>query len=265
MFDFSVGVEGPTDLDFGGRPGDVQPLPDRALKEGISLNKVLSGYDGWTSERFTFSDAAIPLLTDGIKWMGYVPEKTRASGTSACTPTGCRSGEAFSSYGARSWAELVYLKMEIGYAGSAVARRRGLHIGKPEDDTLQLKSKPEVFESPNFIDTGSFPRPWGRSPDSRSTIATARGRTAPSTSRAGQLEQANDPLFHGGGCVRVVDRHGRDATVPRTDGTFGRHLAHSTGVEGRPAARSRRCSVSRTATWIRTPEPAESSGASRRW
>ena len=45
------------------------------LKEGISLNKVLSGYDGWTSERFTFSDAAIPLLADGIKWMGYVPDK----------------------------------------------------------------------------------------------------------------------------------------------------------------------------------------------
>ena len=40
-------------------------------KEGFSLNKVMVGYDGWTMERFTMSDATIPLLADGFKWMGY--------------------------------------------------------------------------------------------------------------------------------------------------------------------------------------------------
>ncbi len=43
-------------------------------KEGPSLNRVMNGYDGWTMERFTFSDAAIPLLADGIRWQGYVPK-----------------------------------------------------------------------------------------------------------------------------------------------------------------------------------------------
>ena len=43
-------------------------------KEGVSLNKVMVGYDGWTLERFTFNDA-IPLLADGIKGLGYVPDR----------------------------------------------------------------------------------------------------------------------------------------------------------------------------------------------
>jgi phosphate-selective porin OprO/OprP len=40
-------------------------------KEGFSLNKVMVGYDGWTMERSTMSDATIPLLADGFRWLGY--------------------------------------------------------------------------------------------------------------------------------------------------------------------------------------------------
>ena len=43
-------------------------------KEGISLNKVMVGYDGWTNERTMINDA-IPILADGIKWLGYSPER----------------------------------------------------------------------------------------------------------------------------------------------------------------------------------------------
>ena len=39
-------------------------------KEGFSLNKVMVGYDGWTMERSTMSDATIPILADGFKWLG---------------------------------------------------------------------------------------------------------------------------------------------------------------------------------------------------
>jgi phosphate-selective porin OprO/OprP len=44
-------------------------------KEGFSLNKVMVGYAGWTMERTEISDATIPILADGIKWLGYVEEK----------------------------------------------------------------------------------------------------------------------------------------------------------------------------------------------
>src|SRR5215472_13284854 len=40
-------------------------------KLGFSLNKVMVGYAGWTLERFTMSDATVPILGDGIKWLGY--------------------------------------------------------------------------------------------------------------------------------------------------------------------------------------------------
>src|ERR1700743_1617119 len=40
-------------------------------KEGFSLNKIMVGYDGWTLERFTFSDAPRPRRADGFEWLGY--------------------------------------------------------------------------------------------------------------------------------------------------------------------------------------------------
>ncbi len=41
-------------------------------KEGVSLNKVMIGYGGWTMERSQMNDATLPILADGIKWLGYV-------------------------------------------------------------------------------------------------------------------------------------------------------------------------------------------------
>ena len=43
-------------------------------KEGVSLNKVMNGYAGWASERHIALDV-FPILADGVKWMGYLPEQ----------------------------------------------------------------------------------------------------------------------------------------------------------------------------------------------
>jgi phosphate-selective porin OprO and OprP len=32
------------------------------------------GYAGWTMERATIGDATIPILADGVKWLGYAPK-----------------------------------------------------------------------------------------------------------------------------------------------------------------------------------------------
>ena len=42
-------------------------------KEGISMNKIMVGYQGWTMERAAANDAFVPILADGIKWMGNSP------------------------------------------------------------------------------------------------------------------------------------------------------------------------------------------------
>src|SRR6185295_17857376 len=41
--------------------------------EGFSLNKVMNGYAGWTLERQMALDV-IPILADGIKWLGFIPK-----------------------------------------------------------------------------------------------------------------------------------------------------------------------------------------------
>jgi len=168
------------------------------LKEGLSLNRVISGYDGWTSERFTFSDAAIPLLADGIKWMGYVPDKHVLWNLGLFTNV-LTKGESFSYYEHQVVGRLAYVKMNSDTAGSLWHVGAGLHIGKPERDTLQLKSKPEVFAATNFIDTGKFPA-------SRGMIAGLEiyHRDGPwlyGTEyyvEQAQSGQAADPVFHGG-------------------------------------------------------------------
>jgi phosphate-selective porin OprO and OprP len=43
-------------------------------KEGFSLLKIMVGYDGWAMERPTISDATLPILADGFKWLGYSPK-----------------------------------------------------------------------------------------------------------------------------------------------------------------------------------------------
>ena len=43
-------------------------------KEGFSLNKVMNGYSGWAFERQMALDV-IPILADGIKWLGYLPKQ----------------------------------------------------------------------------------------------------------------------------------------------------------------------------------------------
>src|SRR5262245_54532371 len=42
-------------------------------KEGYSMVKVMVGYYGWTIERSPTLDAFVPILGDGVKWMGDFP------------------------------------------------------------------------------------------------------------------------------------------------------------------------------------------------
>jgi phosphate-selective porin OprO and OprP len=73
---WSLGLmyDGPTNSWFIRQTGLMIAVPELwgnffigRAKEGFSLNKVMTGYDGWTMERFTMNDATVPLLADGIK------------------------------------------------------------------------------------------------------------------------------------------------------------------------------------------------------
>jgi phosphate-selective porin OprO/OprP len=55
------------------------------------------GYAGWTMERSTTVVATVPLLADGVKWMGHVPNR-RLIYTLGWYTDVLSEGQSFSSY-----------------------------------------------------------------------------------------------------------------------------------------------------------------------
>ena len=166
-------------------------------KEGTSLNRVMVGYDGWTMERFTFSDASIPLLADGIRWMGYLPSRNLIWNLGVFADP-LSKGQTFSSYRHQVASRVAYLRISEDSA-SLLHAGVAFRIGRPTNDTLQLRSKPEATTAPNYVDTGKF----------RSELSGLVGVEAyyrPGSWLFGgeyylqqaESEEAGDPIFHGG-------------------------------------------------------------------
>jgi phosphate-selective porin OprO/OprP len=131
------------------------------LKDGVSLNRIMVGYDGWTSERFTFSDAAIPLLADGVRYLGYSPKLHVLWNVGAFT-NWLSKNETWSYYEHQVVGRLAYVRMDSDTSGNLFHLGVALHVGTPKNDTLQLRGRPEVNAAPNFVDTGKFPATQGR-------------------------------------------------------------------------------------------------------
>lgn len=125
-------------------------------KEGFSLNKVMVGYDGWSMERQPFTDASIPLLADGIKWLGYVPSEHYFWNLGVFGDA-FSQGQTFSSYDNQFVVRAGWVPDVSDSSGTLVHIALNYRIGKPDKDTLQLRSRPEAFEAPYFLDTGKFP------------------------------------------------------------------------------------------------------------
>lgn len=125
-------------------------------KEGFSLNKVMVGYDGWSMERLPFTDATIPLLADGIKWLGYIPTAHWFWNLGAFMDA-LSEGQSFSSYNYQFVARTGWVSATSEDKGTLVHAGMNFRIGQPDKDSLQLRSKPEAFPASYFIDTKKFP------------------------------------------------------------------------------------------------------------
>jgi phosphate-selective porin OprO/OprP len=168
-------------------------------KEGFSLNKVMVGYAGWTMERTEISDATIPILADGIKWLGYLPEKHMLWNFGVYKDW-LSEGQTFSTYEHQIVGRFVWLPEEnedtVFHLGTSLRR------GKVEDGQLQVRSRPEDFEAPYFVDTGKFPA------DS-TKMAQFEAYYRPRSFLVGSeyflqwvnSPQERNPFFHGGNVV----------------------------------------------------------------
>ena len=125
-------------------------------KEGFSLNKVMVGYDGWSMERLPFTDATVPLLADGIKWLGYVPSGHWFWNLGAFTDA-LSEGQTFSTYNNQFVFRGGWVPMVSDSAGELLHIAMNFRAGDVDNDTLLLRSKPEAFPAPYFVNTGKFP------------------------------------------------------------------------------------------------------------
>jgi phosphate-selective porin OprO/OprP len=129
-------------------------------KEGISLSKITVGYAVWGFERTPISDATIPILGDGIKWLGVAPNK-RANWNFAYYYNELE-GSVFNNpstgwYKQAFVGRFVVLPIRDDATGTllhvGVAYKRGEFTNGETD----LQAKPESTTAPYFIDTGIFP------------------------------------------------------------------------------------------------------------
>ena len=154
--------DGPTDEWLVRETGVMIEMPEISghlfvgrSKEGFSLNKIMVGYAGWTQERSTINDATIPILADGIKWLGWIPKK-RLLWNLGVYGDRLSEGQTFSSYAHQVDGRIAWVPMESEEKGRVLHLGLNLRFGRPDDGKLQLRSKPEAFPAPYFVDTGSF-------------------------------------------------------------------------------------------------------------
>ena len=124
-------------------------------KEGVSLNKVMIGYGGWTMERATASDAFLPILADGVKWLGYAP-KLNLVWNAGVYGDLLSQGLAFSKYRHITAGRVAYVKFFTPEGGTLLHAGVNLRYGKPRNGEIQLRSRPEAYPAPYFVDTAKF-------------------------------------------------------------------------------------------------------------
>jgi phosphate-selective porin OprO/OprP len=129
-------------------------------KSGFSLEKVMHGYDGWWMERSAMNDATVQLLADGFKWLGATPKRLFLWNLGYYNDVFSHT-QSFSSYHTQYVARPIWLPIH-SEEGSLLHLGANLFYGIPENHQLQLKSRPEAFPAPFFVDTGKFPAAWTR-------------------------------------------------------------------------------------------------------
>jgi phosphate-selective porin OprO/OprP len=154
--------DGPTDEWLVRETGVMVEVPEISghlfvgrSKEGFSLNKIMVGYAGWTQERSTINDATIPILADGVKWLGYAPQIHLLWNLGAYADW-LSEGQGFSTYDNQFVGRVAWLPFLSTDGGRLLHLGVNLRYGHPNEGTLKLRSRPESFPSPYVVDTGDF-------------------------------------------------------------------------------------------------------------
>jgi phosphate-selective porin OprO/OprP len=124
-------------------------------KEGFSTGKIMVGYQGWTMERATMNDALVPILADGIKWNGSLPNGRFVYNLGFFKDTRSEN-ESFNKNDKQTVARVVWLPLAGADKGVLHIAAQARHA-RADDGALHYRSKPESYQAQSYaIDTGSF-------------------------------------------------------------------------------------------------------------
>ena len=167
-------------------------------KEGFSMNKVMIGYAGWTMERQPMSDATLPILADGIKWLGYLPKK-KILWNLGFYGDALSEGQTFSTYENQISGRFAWVPILSADGGNLLHVGISHRYGKTKDGKLKLRARPGAWAAPYFMDTGDIV-----SDNTRLTSFEAYWRPH-SVTIGGEYfyekvdsPSTGDPFFHGG-------------------------------------------------------------------
>jgi phosphate-selective porin OprO/OprP len=205
-------------------------------KEGFSLNKVMVGYAGWTNERAPISDATLPILADGIKWLGYAP-KARLIWNLGFYGDAISEGESFSSYENQLSGRLAWLPI-LSPDGATLLHIGVSHrFGDVNSDKLRLRARPGAWAAPYFVDTGEF-----AAESTRMTGLEIYYRPGPFTVGSEYFFQrvdapaSGDPFFHGGEVVATWLITGETRSYNTRGGYFNQVSPRRPVFNGGPGA-----------------------------
>ena len=123
-------------------------------KEGFSMVKVMNGHSPWGYERQMALDV-IPILADGIKYMGYYP-KAKMFLNLGYFSNLTSKGQGFATFKSQAVARVGWLPILDQKNNKVLHLGISLRYGKPKDDVMTLKSRPESNPTPQLINTGQF-------------------------------------------------------------------------------------------------------------
>ena len=123
-------------------------------KEGFSMIKVMNGHSPWGYERQMALDV-IPILADGIKYMGFYP-KAKVFLNLGYFNNWTSKDQAFATFKSQTVARVGWLPILDQKNNKSLHIATSLRYGKPKNDVMTLKSRPESNPTPQLINTGQF-------------------------------------------------------------------------------------------------------------
>lgn len=124
-------------------------------KEGFSMVKVMNGHSPWGFERQMALDP-IPILADGIKYFGYLPKAGIFLNLGAYTDW-LSKGQSFSTFRWQYVARIGWMRYFNKGRNEMLHAGINLRYGRPEGGDFIIKSRPESNNTPQILNTGTFP------------------------------------------------------------------------------------------------------------